>query len=212
MNTSCTTGISEHSDGALVAAAKHGDEQAFEQLVVRHARSALAMAQRITRNREDAEDVVQESYYKAFRHLANFEEKSRFSSWLTRIVMNEAYMLLRRRRRVMEVLPDNPEDAMEFAPDPFVDRSPSPEESCWRRERKELLTKAVNRLRPKNRKAILLRDFEERSVEETARILGTSIGVVKARLFHARRKLRRTVNPQLLDDFANSAGPSRLLR
>ena len=102
------TSRDKDSDGALVTAAKRGDTRAFEQLVFRHKRRALATAQRITRNREDAEDVVQESFLKAFRHLASFEEKARFSSWLTRIVMNEAYMLLRPKRRVMEVLPDSP--------------------------------------------------------------------------------------------------------
>jgi len=199
-------GTDTDSDGALVTATKRGDMQAFEQLVARHERRALAMAQRITRNREDAEDVVQESFHKAFRHLAGFEEKSRFSSWLTRIVMNEAYMLLRRRRRVMEVLPESPEET-ESSTDLFVDRNPSPEEYCLQRERKDLLTKAVNRLPPTVRKAVLLRDFEERSAEETAQILGTSIGAVKARLFHGRQKLRGTLNPELLRGFTDSAGP-----
>src|SRR5271157_1607153 len=138
-----TTSRDKDSDGALVTATKRGDTRAFEQLVSRHEQRALAMAQRITRNRDDAEDVVQESFLKAFRHLASFEERAQFSSWLTRIVMNEAYMLLRQKRRVMEVLPDSPQDSTESTPDPFVDRSPSPEESCWRRERKELLTKRL---------------------------------------------------------------------
>ena len=149
---------------------------------------------------------MQESFLKAFRHLASFEEKSRFSSWLTRIVMNEAYMLLRQRLSVLEVLPESPEEA-ESAADPFVDRSPSPEEFCWRRERKELITRAVNRLQATMSKAILLREFEERSVEETAQILGTTCGAVKARLVHARRKLRGMVNPELLRDFSPFVGP-----
>jgi RNA polymerase sigma-70 factor (ECF subfamily) len=207
MKAFCATSRDKDSDGALVTDAKRGDTRAFEQLVSRHERRALATAQRITRNREDAEDVVQESFLKAFRHLAGFEEKARFSSWLTRIVMNEAYMLLRQKRRVMEVLPDSPQDSTESTPDPFVDRSPSPEESCWRHERKELLTKEVNRLRPTIRRAVLLRDFEERSLEETAQTLHTSSGAVKTRLFHARRKLREMVNPELLRDFSLSRGP-----
>src|ERR1700730_11615633 len=92
------TGIPKRSDGALVAAAKCGDAQAFAELVVRYKHRVSAVAQRITRNREDAEDVVQESFHKAFVHLARFEERSQFSTWLTRIVMNEALMVLRRRR------------------------------------------------------------------------------------------------------------------
>lgn len=207
MQTVRATSTGKDFDGALVSATKCGDMEAFERLVARHKRKALAMAQRITRNREDAEDVVQESLHKAFCHLDGFEEKSQFSTWLARIVMNEAYMLLRRRRRVMDIFPESPEEVVKSAPDPFVDRSPSPEESCWRSERGELLTKAVNRLRPAIRKAILLHSFEERSVEETAQILGASMGAVKARLFHARQKLRGTVNPELLRDYTHSAGP-----
>jgi RNA polymerase sigma-70 factor (ECF subfamily) len=193
-------GIGNDSDSPLVAGAKRGDTQAFEELVFRYERRVLAIAQRITNNREDAEDVAQESFHKAFRHLDSFQEKARFSTWLTRIVMNEAYMLLRRTQRVVEVLPENEDDAPESASPAFVDQRPSPEESCWRRERTELLTEAINRLRPTIRRTMLLRDMEERSVEETAQILGTSISAVKARLFHGRQKLRETVNPALLQE------------
>jgi RNA polymerase sigma-70 factor (ECF subfamily) len=201
MKMSYGTGInkdSEDSDGALVAAAKRGDTQAFEELVFRHQQRVLAVAQRITNNREDAEDVAQEGFHKAFLHIDTFQEKSRFSTWLTRIAMNEAFMLLRRRRGVFEVLPETPDDGVKSGSEVFVDQRPNPEESCWRRERTDLLTKAINRLGPKIRSTILLRDIEERSVKETAQILGTSITAVKARQFQGRRKLRRTVNPGLL--------------
>lgn len=193
MKTSCTTSM-KHSDGALVAATKRGNTRAFEELVLRHKQRVLAVAQRITNNREDAEDVAQESFHKVFLHLDTFQEKSRFSTWLTRIAMNEAFMLLRRRKGFLEVLPESPDHAVEgFAA--FVDHSPNPEESCWRRERRKLLGEAINRLGPKLRSTILLCDIEERSLQETARILGTSVGAVKARVFQGRRKLRRTVNP-----------------
>jgi RNA polymerase sigma-70 factor (ECF subfamily) len=198
MKTFRTTGINKDSDEALVAAAKRGDRQAFETLVLRHERTVLAVAQRITNNREDAEDVAQESLHKAFVHLGGFQEKSRFSTWLTRIVMNQAFMLIRRRRGAIEVSPESPEDSVTSSSEAFVDQSPDPEESCWRRERQQLLTAAINRLGPRVRRTILLRDIEERSAEETARILGTSIGAVKARVFQGRRKLRRTVNARLL--------------
>jgi RNA polymerase sigma-70 factor (ECF subfamily) len=196
MKTSCTTSTNKDSDGALLAAAKRGDTQAFEELVLRHKQRVLTVAQRITNNWEDAEDVAQESFHKAFLHIGAFQEKSRFSTWLTRIAMNEAFMLLRRRRRIFEVLPESPEETP--ASEAFVDQSPSPEESCWRRERRKLLTNAINRLRPAVRKAILLRDIEERSTDETAQILGTSISAVKARVFQGRRNLRGTLNPGLL--------------
>jgi RNA polymerase sigma-70 factor, ECF subfamily len=195
METFRTIGKGRDSDRALVAAAKGGDTHAFEKLVLGYKRRVFAIALRITNNREDAEDVVQDSFHKVFLHLAEFQEKSQFSTWLTRITMNEAFMLLRRRRGVLEVLPENTDDAPESAA--FVDQRPSPEESCWRRERTDLLTQAINRLGPKSRRAILLRNIEERSLEETAEILGTSIGVVKSRLFQGRRRLRGTLNPVL---------------
>jgi RNA polymerase sigma-70 factor, ECF subfamily len=211
MKTSYATSISKDSDAALVAAAKCGDAQAFEELVFRHERRVFAVAQRITNNREDAEDVVQESFHNAFRHLNDFREKSRFSTWLTRIAMNEAFMLLRRRRGLLEVLTDSPDDGVTPVSEAFIDRGPSPEESCGRRERAELLTEAINRLGPKIRRTIQLRHIEERSLNETARILGTSINAVKARLFHGRRKLRGAVNPGLLWGL-HAAGPAEAQR
>jgi RNA polymerase sigma-70 factor (ECF subfamily) len=200
-----TSDVDKDSDAALVAAAKCGETPAFEALVFRHERRVLAVALRITKNREDAEDMVQETFHKAFLHLRAFQQHSRFSTWLTRIAMNEAFMLLRRRRGVLEVLPDNPDDDVNSGLEEFADQRPSPEESCFRRERTEHLIKAINRLPPKTRTTILLRDIEERSLEETAQILGTSTGTVKARQFHGRRKLRRTVNPALLPEVRSAS-------
>jgi RNA polymerase sigma-70 factor (ECF subfamily) len=197
MTTSPTTSAHKHSDEGLVAATKRGDARAFEELVLRHRQKVVAVAQRMTNNREDAEDVAQESFHKAFLHLNAFQEKSRFSTWLTRIAMNEAFMLLRRRRGIVEVLPEHPDDGTLSNWEAFVDRSPNPEESYLQRERTEFLTEAINRLGSKVRTTVLLRDMEERSVKETAQILGTSIAAVKARVFQGRRKLRRTVHAGL---------------
>ncbi len=197
----------ENSDGALIAATKRGDARASEELVSRYGRRVFAAALRITKNREDSEDVVQESFHKAFLHLNEFQQKSRFSTWLTRIAMNEALMLLRHRREVVEISPESPDDCAKPLMRAFVDRRPSPEESCWRRERKELLTEAINRLGSTIRGTVLLRIVEGRSVEETARILGISAAAVKSRSFHGRRKLRRAVNPGLRRSiFAASRG------
>jgi RNA polymerase sigma-70 factor (ECF subfamily) len=198
METFRATGIRQDCDNALVTAAKVGNAQAFEDLVLRHQRKVFAVAQRITKNREDAEDVVQETFHKVFLHLDDFQEKSRFSTWLTRIAITESLILLRRKRRIAEVLPQSPEDGVESISEAFVDQSPSPEESCWRRERTELLAEAINRLGPKFRSTILLRDIEERSAEETAELLGTSISAVKARVFQGRRKLRGMIDPAIL--------------
>jgi len=207
METFRATGRQQDSDSALVTAAKRGNTRAFEDLVLRHERRVFVVAQRITNNREDAEDVVQETFHKVFLHLDNFKEKSRFSTWLTRIAMNESFMLLRRRRGTLEVLPESPEDGMNSFSEGFVDQRPSPEESCGLRERKEILTEAINRLGPKIRRTVLLRDIEERSIEETAEILGASISAVRARVFQGRRKLRGMVNPAILWG-VSTAGPT----
>src|SRR5467141_1751044 len=137
METLRATGIQD-SDGALVAAAKCGNRQAFEDLVVRHERRVFTVAQRITNNREDAEDVVQETFHKVFLHLDSFQEKSRFSTWLTRIAMNEAFMLLRRKRAVFEVLPESTDGGVKSSSESFVDQGPNPEEGCLRGERTQL--------------------------------------------------------------------------
>jgi RNA polymerase sigma-70 factor, ECF subfamily len=198
MGTSLVTSIEKDPDHALVTAAKRGDTHAFENLMLRHKRKVFAIALRITKNREDAEDVVQESFHKAFLHLGGFQEASQFYTWLTRITCNEACMLLRRRRRVPEVLPLTTDDNVNFVPEAFVDQNPNPEESCRRREHSELLTDAINRLGPTIRKTMWLRMVEERSVEETAQMLDTSVAAVKSRVCRGRRELSGTLNRALL--------------
>src|ERR1700674_5125275 len=123
-NSSANRLVAEE-DASLVAAAKARDTRAFELLVERHERKIFSMAQRITRNREDAEDVVQQSFQKAFIHLKKFEGKSLFYTWLTRIAINEAFMLLRRKRGSHEVPLD------------FLDSAPNPEDSYLDREQEQ---------------------------------------------------------------------------
>jgi RNA polymerase sigma-70 factor, ECF subfamily len=182
-------------DVALVAVAKTGDARAFELLVQRHERKIFFSVQRMTRNREDAEDVVQQSFQKAFIHLKEFEGDSLFSTWLTRIAINEALMLLRKRRGTREVPIAELNTESEVAlPVDMPDMGPSPEDSCLQREQERILSAAVNELTPGMRKAIQLHELEERSTEETAKVMGLSVGAVKARVFHGRRKLRQTLN------------------
>jgi RNA polymerase sigma-70 factor (ECF subfamily) len=181
-------------DAVLVAAAKTGNTYAFELLVERHEGKIFALAQRMTRNREDAEDVVQQSFQKAFTHLKKFEGQSLFSTWLTRIAINEALMLLRRRRGTREVpISESPTEDEIALPLDIPDLGPNPEDSCFRREQERILSAAVNELTPGTRKAIELRELDERSTEETAQVMGLSVGAVKARVFHGRRKLRKTL-------------------
>jgi RNA polymerase sigma-70 factor (ECF subfamily) len=181
-------------DAALVAAAKTGDAHAFELLVHRHEGRIFLLAQRMTRNREDAEDVVQQSFQKAFIHLKRFAGESLFSTWLTRIAINEALMLLRRKRgsREVPIAESNTEDETALPLD-IPDVGTNPEESCLLREQERILSAAVHELTPGMRKAIELRELGELSTGETAQVMGLSVGAVKARVFHGRRKLRQTL-------------------
>lgn len=192
METIRTSNAKKDSDAALVAAIKRGDEHAFEDLVLRHRKRVLAVAHRITNHREDAEDVAQECFQKVFLHIHAFQGKSLFATWLTRIAMNEGFMVLRRRRRFLTAPLDNPGESGKPVIPESPDHRPNPEQHCLRRERAQLLAKAMNRLTPEIRSTILLRDIEDRSVQETAQILGTTISTVKSRLFRGRRKLGRT--------------------
>jgi RNA polymerase sigma-70 factor, ECF subfamily len=195
MQTIRGIGNAQQSDDALVAAARCGEKDAFGKLALRYEPRVFAVAQRITKNREDAEDVVQGALHNAFRHLKNFRNESRFSTWLTRIAVNEALMLMRKRRRAVEALADNTDDYVNSASIALADRGPTPEQSCWQRERTESLTKAINRLGPTIRETIVLHDLQEHSMEETARILGASISAVKSRLSRGRRELGGAVDP-----------------
>src|SRR6266436_474614 len=181
-------------DAALVAAAKARDTRAFELLVERNERKIFSMAHRITRNREDAEDVVQQSFQKAFINLQKFEGDSLFSTWLTRIAINEARILLRRKRGSREVpIEESSMKAESALPLEFPDSAPNPEDSCSDREQEQVLSAALNKLRPGIRKAIELRDLGELSTGETALVMGLSVAAVKGRVFHGRKKLRETL-------------------
>src|SRR5467141_3783488 len=183
--------LSGEGDMTLVAAAKNENREAFEILVERHARRVFFAARRMTRTREDAEDVVQQSFQKAFIHLHQFEGKSSFSTWLTRIAINEALILLRKSRGLREVLINDLTEGEEtlFALE-ISDSGPNPEDNYSQRERQRILFSALNELPHGMRRAIQLRELGERSTEETARIMGISVNAVKARVFHGRRKLR----------------------
>jgi RNA polymerase sigma-70 factor (ECF subfamily) len=184
--------LPDEGDLTLVAAAKSGNLQAFEVLVERHEQKIFFVARRITGTREDAEDAVQQTFQKAFTHLCDFEERSSFSTWLTRIGVNEALMLLRKRRGLRETFIDDLSGNEEGTTVTQVpDSSPDPEVSYSQREREEILSWSLNELSHQTRRAIQLRELDGRSTKETARILGISVGAVKSRVFHGRRKLRR---------------------
>jgi RNA polymerase sigma-70 factor (ECF subfamily) len=180
---------------ALVVAAKNGNERAFEVLVERYRRRMVAVALRLTRIQEDAEDVTQQSFQKAFVHLHRFEGKSSFSTWLTRITVNEALMLLRRSPKHREVSID--EDSLDVKgaapPLEIPDSDPDPEARYLKREEARILSAAMDKLRPGLRKAIELRDLRELSTEETAQRMGISVSATKSSVLRGRRKLREAL-------------------
>lgn len=179
------------ADEALVAAAKNGNVEAFEMLVDRHQEKILGVALRYTRVQQDAEDVVQQSFQKAFVHLNRFEGKSSFATWLRRIATNEALMFLRKERALREVSLDHSMDIEESAPRLDIpDTRPDPETTCLQLEWLRILSMAMTKLRPGMRKAIELRDLRELSSEDTARRMGLSVAAAKGRVFHGRRQLR----------------------
>ena len=188
----------------LVLAAKNGDEEAFETLFNRHRRKTLAVVLRYTRVVEDAEDIVQQSFYKAFVHLCQFQAESSFSTWLTRIAINEALMFLRQIRLKREVSIDSIGDA-EGSPAILEkpDSNPNPESSCSQREEVRILSKAVRNLSPRLRTTIVLRELRELSTSETARRMGLSLAAVKTRIFRGKRKLRQ----ELVSSLKPSAKP-----
>jgi len=175
----------------LVRAAKAGDMGAFEELVKRYDRNVFRIAQHITQNREDAEDVVQDAFLKAFSNLEQFQEQSKFYTWLVRIAVNEALMKLRRRRPERTVSLDQEvqteEDSM---PREVADWSPNPEQQYSQAELKDILGKTIQGLPSGFRTVFVLRDVEGLSTEETAEALGLSIPAVKSRLLRARLQLR----------------------
>jgi RNA polymerase sigma factor (sigma-70 family) len=191
-DASAAGNIEGWSEGKLIAAAKNGHGTAFGILCERHAEMVLRVTFRITRNREDAEDAVQDSFMSAFVHLSNFDERSRFATWLTRIAINSALGQLRKKRGIREIPIDEPSPAMEPRLHLEIpDRTPNPEENYRLRERREIVGAAVRRLRPRTRRVVEVHQLGEFSVKETAQVLGISMAAAKARMFHARAALRR---------------------
>ena len=186
----------------LVEAAKGGDSAAFETLVRLYDQKVFRIARHITQNHEDAEDVAQEVFLKAFRGLAQFQGKSRFSTWLYRIAVNESLMKLRQRRRIHEVSVDYDDPSEPDAvPLEIVDWSPNPEQLYSQAELREILAKVLQKLPPIYRTVFSLRDVEGLSTDETAEVLELNVPAVKARLFRARLQLRA----RLAAYFTNSA-------
>jgi len=195
-NDEIEDGPMEISDEALVSTAKSGDANAFVELSKRHSNRVLLTTYRITRNWQDAEDALQDSLLKAFSHLNGFQQKSSFATWLTRIAINSALMILRKKRVCVEVSIDGSDD-----PDDKYERwearslTEDPESLFARSEREELLRNAILRLPPVCREVVELRQAKDYSAREIAQALGISVAAVKSRLSRARLTLRAALLP-----------------
>ena len=175
----------------LVQAARQGDIGAFEELVKRYDRNVFRIANHITQNREDAEDVVQDAFLKAYQNLGQFQGQSKFYTWLVRIAVNEALMRLRRRRpERMVSLDEDVKTEEDSMPREIADWTPNPEQQYNQAELKDILSRTIQGLPTSFRTVFVLRDVEGLSTEETAEALGLSIPAVKSRLLRARLQLR----------------------
>jgi RNA polymerase sigma-70 factor (ECF subfamily) len=189
--TPLSTSPATFDESALVARAQAGDSEAFGELVSRYQNKIYRLAKHITQNDEDAEDVLQEAFLKAYEHLSGFQGNSKFYTWIVRIAVNEALMKLRKRKSDRTVPLDEPVDTGEE----MVNREiavweDNPEQRYSHEEMQQILNEAVEDLKPDFRTVFALRDIEELSTEETAEALGISIPAVKSRLLRARLALR----------------------
>jgi len=178
-------------ESALVTQARDGDTRAFAELVKRYEAKIFRLAQHITQNREDAEDVLQETFLKAYEHLDQFQGNSKFYTWIVRIAVNQALMKLRRRKTDKSVSLDESIDTGEDTVTREVAAwDEDPEQRFSREELGEILDSSIQSLAPTYRSVFLLRDVDDLSTEETAEALGISVPAVKSRLLRARLQLR----------------------
>jgi len=192
MPVSSEDGIDE---ATLVARSREGDTRAFGVLVRRYEGKIFRLAQHVTQNREDAEDVLQETFMKAYEHLDQFQGNSKFYTWIVRIAVNQALMKLRRRKNDKSVsLDENIDTGEDTIVREIAAWDEDPEQRFGRDELGKILDSAIQSLDAPYRSVFVLRDIDELSTEETAEALGLSIPAVKSRLLRARLKLRHKLN------------------
>ena len=195
----------EPDEAALVAGLRRGDDAAFELLVRTYGGRLLQVARRFFKEEEDARDALQEAFLSAFKAIRRFDGKARVSTWLHRIVVNAALMRLRKKSARKEeslepLLPTFLEDGHRADPGPAWPENP--EEMIGREQMRDIVRSAIDRLPPKYRNVVLLRDIEELSGAETGELLGLTPGAVKVRLHRARRALREILDPQIRESAA----------
>lgn len=181
-------------DAKWVSAAKAGYILAFEELVTRNERRVYRIALNVTQNQNDAEDVLQRTFIRAYEHLHEFPAGSRFSSWLLRIAANEALQKLREKHPEEVALDQLPETDGTLAPNDLSAWSDNPAREYTKRDLERILSEGINGLKPISRVVFLLCDVEKCSVEEVADFLGLPMSAVKSRILRARLELREYLN------------------
>jgi RNA polymerase sigma-70 factor, ECF subfamily len=197
---------SDLSDDFLVEQCKRGDQSAFNELMHRHHAAALKVALSIMRDRQDAEDEVQNAFWKAFEHITQFNKDAKFSTWLTRIVVNQCLMKLRRLRRTRYTYIDDMSVGEEIVSLDLKDARQTPEQALGRIEVAGVLYEEIRRTPPLLRNVFLLRDVEQRPMPEVADRLGISVAAAKSRLLRARAELRHRMQRHY-----GQIGPATLL-
>jgi RNA polymerase sigma-70 factor, ECF subfamily len=186
-------------ESSLVEAAKRGHSMAFNTLSEASRQQLLRVARRITGRIEDAEDVVQDTLLSAFLHIGDFDGRSSFRTWLTRIAINSALMHLRKKRTSREIAVDYNDDSdADGLRNKITDRRPNPETRYAQSEEQAMLEKAIESLRPTLRVVVEIQQLQEHSIRETADAIGVSLTATKSRLFHARAVLRTSLIPKLV--------------
>jgi RNA polymerase sigma-70 factor, ECF subfamily len=201
-------GPQTRSEAEMIEAILAGDTQLYHELIRPHERSVFLMALSCVKNESEAEDVAQEAFLKAYRNLSSFRAEARFSTWLMSIALNEARSRLRRRATLREEpLEPSPDEHQPVTPALLRDWREIPSEVLEREEIRTLLRSAVEKLPAIYREVFLLRDVEERNINETAAALNITTGTVKVRLHRARIMLQKQLAPLL-----KAAAPGRKRR
>lgn len=205
--------LTTQDDAELVRRAKTGELAAFEELARRHEGAVYALARRILRHEQDAEDVTQQTFLSVLEHLDGFREEASFRTWLLRIATHAALKVLRKRRGLPtvsldEILAPDPDGQSLPHPEYIADWRETPEQLAWRQETRQLIEEALDELDDKHRLVFLLRDVQGLSVRETAEVLGLSEVNVKVRLLRARLKLRERLT-RVFGDPARRLEPHR---
>ncbi|MGC4054629.1 MAG: sigma-70 family RNA polymerase sigma factor [Paludibaculum sp.] len=178
------------SDRHLVALAQQGDNQAFAELIERHSATAKRMAYSVLRDETNAEDEVQNAFWKAYEHIGQFQQDAKFSTWLSRIVVNECLMRLRRERRIRLAYLDDAADKEDAAVLELPDQGLTPESALARTEVGAVLCEEIGRIPLLLREVFILRDVHELSMLEVAGKLGITVAAAESRLLRARQELR----------------------